>query len=108
MIPRINTRNAFADCFAALVAVVLCAGFCGSAEVDAGKCLVWGPGLSPAAVLPVRYFYIQSVDSQGRNISVASGENVHLILRIHLLEGKYQSGRLKIIIIKYQSEDLEQ
>ncbi|XP_059382901.1 protein O-glucosyltransferase 3 [Carassius carassius] len=75
MVPRLKIRNAFSNVvFASLVAAVcVSVGFSGSAEIDARKCLVWGPGLSPDAVLPVRYFYIQSVDSQGHNISASPG-----------------------------------
>lgn len=73
MVPRLKIRNAFSNVvFASLVvAVCVSVGFSGTAEIDARKCLVWGPGLSPDAVLPVRYFYIQSVDSQGHNISAS-------------------------------------
>ena len=37
------------------------------------KTKVWGPGLDPAFHLPVRYFIIQAVDSQGHNFSVSLG-----------------------------------
>jgi len=33
--------------------------------VNLSKSLVWGPGLKVDVVLPVRYFFIQPVDSEG-------------------------------------------
>lgn len=39
------------------------------ARVSAPRSLAWGPGLQAAAVLPVRYFFLQSVDSDGRNFT---------------------------------------
>ena len=33
----------------------------------------WGPGLLPAFNMPVRYFYIQAVDSDGHNFTVSLG-----------------------------------
>lgn len=38
-------------------------------RVSAPRSLAWGPGLQAAAVLPVRYFFLQSVDSDGRNFT---------------------------------------
>jgi len=34
-------------------------------NVDLKKTLIWGPGLNPKIVLPVRYFYLQVVDKNG-------------------------------------------
>lgn len=39
------------------------------AHVSAPRSLAWGPGLQADAVLPVRYFFLQSVDSDGRNFT---------------------------------------
>ncbi|EDL95514.1 KDEL (Lys-Asp-Glu-Leu) containing 2 [Rattus norvegicus] len=39
------------------------------ARVSAPRSLAWGPGLHADAVLPVRYFFLQSVDSDGRNFT---------------------------------------
>jgi len=33
----------------------------------------WGPGLNPGFNMPVRYFYIQAVDSDGHNFTVSLG-----------------------------------
>lgn len=41
----------------------------------ARNCLVFGPGLNPDNVIPVRYFYVQAVDKKGRNITTSPGEN---------------------------------
>ncbi|XP_016151500.1 protein O-glucosyltransferase 3 [Sinocyclocheilus grahami] len=93
MVPHLQLRNARSSAprvvLASLVAAVCVrVGFSGSAELDAGKCVVWGPGLSPAAVLPVRYFYIQSVDSEGRNISVSPAADSFRV-KISSLEQQY-------------------
>ncbi|XP_066501945.1 protein O-glucosyltransferase 3 [Hoplias malabaricus] len=45
------------------------------AEVSPGKSLVWGLGLDSRGVLPVRYFYIQSVDENGLNMSTSPGKD---------------------------------
>lgn len=39
------------------------------ARVSAPRSLAWGPGLQATAVLPVRYFFLQAVDSDGRNLT---------------------------------------
>ncbi|XP_012782423.2 protein O-glucosyltransferase 3 [Ochotona princeps] len=39
------------------------------ALVSAPRSLVWGPGLQAAVVLPVRYFYVQAVNSEGQNFT---------------------------------------
>lgn len=82
MIPHINIRKSFPNvpnvAFALVIVTALNVGFCQSIEIDPGKCLVWGPGLNPDVVLPVRYFFIQTVDSQGGNITVSPGKNVNI------------------------------
>lgn len=59
--------------FALIIIAVLNVGFCEDTDIDPGKCVVWGPGLNAHVVLPVRYFYIQTVDSHGTNITVSPG-----------------------------------
>ncbi|XP_036283196.1 protein O-glucosyltransferase 3 [Pipistrellus kuhlii] len=39
------------------------------APVSAPRSLAWGPGLRAGVVLPVRYFYLQAVSSEGRNLT---------------------------------------
>ncbi|XP_075402673.1 protein O-glucosyltransferase 3 isoform X1 [Tenrec ecaudatus] len=39
------------------------------APVSARRSLAWGPGLRADAVLPVRYFYVQAVNAEGRNLT---------------------------------------
>ncbi|XP_046493538.1 protein O-glucosyltransferase 3 isoform X2 [Equus quagga] len=39
------------------------------APVSAPRSLVWGPGLQAGVVLPVRYFYLQAVTSEGQNLT---------------------------------------
>lgn len=53
---------------AALLLALLAAG-APEAPVSAPRSLVWGPGLQAAVVLPVRYFYLQAVSAQGRNLT---------------------------------------
>ncbi|XP_018537484.1 protein O-glucosyltransferase 2 isoform X2 [Lates calcarifer] len=43
--------------------------------LSAAKTLVWGPGLEANIVLPARFFYIQAVDSSGKNLTKSPGEN---------------------------------
>lgn len=45
-----------------------------SIPVDISKTMIWGPGLNPRLVLPVRYFFIQLVDQNGSNITNSIGE----------------------------------
>ncbi|XP_017347353.1 protein O-glucosyltransferase 3 isoform X2 [Ictalurus punctatus] len=40
-------------------------------EVSPERCIIWGPGLDPRVVVPVRYFYIQAVNQDGQNITVS-------------------------------------
>uniref|UniRef100_A0A3B3YDW3 Glycosyl transferase CAP10 domain-containing protein n=1 Tax=Poecilia mexicana TaxID=48701 RepID=A0A3B3YDW3_9TELE len=42
--------------------------------ISAAKTLVWGPGLEADIVLPARFFYIQAVDSSGKNLTSSPGE----------------------------------
>ncbi|KAK5861364.1 hypothetical protein PBY51_022769 [Eleginops maclovinus] len=41
---------------------------------SAAQTLVWGPGLETDVVLPARFFFIQAVDSSGRNLTTSPGE----------------------------------
>lgn len=45
-----------------------------SSDVDVSKTMVWGPGLNPRIVLPVRYFFIQVVDQEGLNVTHSVGD----------------------------------
>lgn len=47
---------------------------CGCEPIAPDRCLIWGPGLNPDIVLPVRYFFIQAVDSNGENLTLSPGE----------------------------------
>ncbi|KAI1903134.1 hypothetical protein AGOR_G00024080 [Albula goreensis] len=49
--------------------------FCESQELSPKKCFVWGSGLNPDIVLPVRYFYIQAVNSAGENFTYSPGQD---------------------------------
>lgn len=92
MIPHINIRNAFATvpnvAFALVITTALNVGFCQSIDINPGKCLVWGPGLNPDVVLPVRYFFIQTVDSQGENITISPVKDSFNV-KISSLEKEY-------------------
>ncbi|XP_051955378.1 protein O-glucosyltransferase 3 [Xyrauchen texanus] len=74
--------------FAVIIIAVLHPGVCQDAEINPNKCLVWGPGLNPDVVLPVRYFYIQTVDSHGGNITVSPGKDLFKV-KITSLEKEY-------------------
>ncbi|XP_075998636.1 protein O-glucosyltransferase 3 [Genypterus blacodes] len=61
-----------------------CAG-----EISPEKCLVWGPGLNPDAVLPVRYFYIQALSAKGDNLTVSPGEDTFKVKISPLAKKEY-------------------
>ncbi|XP_077452441.1 protein O-glucosyltransferase 3 [Stigmatopora argus] len=44
-------------------------------KINPESCLIWGPGLHPNAVLPVRYFVIQAVNFKGENLSSSPGKD---------------------------------
>ncbi|KAG8584721.1 hypothetical protein GDO81_004741 [Engystomops pustulosus] len=60
-----------------LLLLLLCAGTLratGAAEaVSPERSLVWGPGLRADIAVPVRYFYIQAVSEDGRNLTASPG-----------------------------------
>ncbi|XP_072291622.1 protein O-glucosyltransferase 3 [Eucyclogobius newberryi] len=63
-------------CFVALFACICVSPVHGtSAAISPEKCLIWGSGLQPDTVLPVRYFYIQAVDSDGHNLTASPGKD---------------------------------
>ncbi|XP_034391678.1 protein O-glucosyltransferase 3 isoform X2 [Cyclopterus lumpus] len=43
--------------------------------ISSERCLIWGPGLKPDTVLPVRYFFIQAVSSNGENLTLSPGKD---------------------------------
>lgn len=53
---------------------------------SAAQTLVWGPGLEPNVVLPARFFFIQAVDSSGRNLTVSPGEKAFQVKIVSLAE----------------------
>uniref|UniRef100_A0A3Q4G1K4 Protein O-glucosyltransferase 3 n=1 Tax=Neolamprologus brichardi TaxID=32507 RepID=A0A3Q4G1K4_NEOBR len=67
---------------------------CDSEGISPERCLIWGPGLNPDTVLPVRYFFIQAVDSKGENLTLSPGKDTFKVkigsldtneyLRIHV------------------------
>ncbi|CAG5958535.1 unnamed protein product [Menidia menidia] len=48
---------------------------CVGEAVSPQRCVVWGPGLDRDPVVPVRYFYIQAVNSKGENLTVSPGKD---------------------------------
>ncbi|XP_028447389.1 protein O-glucosyltransferase 2 [Perca flavescens] len=53
---------------------------------SAAKTLVWGPGLETNIVLPARFFYVQAVDSSGRNLTTSPGENTFEVKMVSPVE----------------------
>ena len=47
---------------------------CACERIAPDRCLIWGPGLNPDVVLPVRYFIIQAVNSKGGNLTSSPGK----------------------------------
>uniref|UniRef100_A0A8D0ATX4 Protein O-glucosyltransferase 3 n=1 Tax=Sander lucioperca TaxID=283035 RepID=A0A8D0ATX4_SANLU len=43
--------------------------------ISSERCLIWGPGLNPDTVLPVRYFFIHAVNSNGENLTLSPGKD---------------------------------
>nr|XP_020501153.1 protein O-glucosyltransferase 3 [Labrus bergylta] len=43
--------------------------------INSGRCMIWGPGLNPDTVLPVRHFFVQAVDSKGDNLTLSPGKD---------------------------------
>ncbi|XP_061577177.1 protein O-glucosyltransferase 3 [Cololabis saira] len=72
---------------AGLVLAVLLPGSGGALSPE--RSLVWGPGLEPAAALPVRYFYIQAVDSAGDNLTASPGKDAFKVKISPLDESEY-------------------
>lgn len=57
-----------------LLALLNCLGAATRERVAPERCVVWGPGLNPDAVVPVRYFFIQAANSNGGNLTVSPGK----------------------------------
>ncbi|KAA8588333.1 hypothetical protein FQN60_001527 [Etheostoma spectabile] len=53
---------------------------------SAAKTLVWGPGLETNVVLPARFFYVQAVDSSGRNLTTSPGEKTFEVKMVSPVE----------------------
>ncbi|XP_075932270.1 protein O-glucosyltransferase 3 [Anarhichas minor] len=47
----------------------------GCEGIPSERCLIWGPGLNADTVLPVRYFFIQAVGSNGENLTLSPGKD---------------------------------
>lgn len=78
MIPILfRLRSATVVCIATIFGLSKFA-FCQKTEVSPEKSIVWGAGLDPRVVVPVRYFYIQAVDSTGQNFTTSPGRRVFL------------------------------
>ncbi|KAL7843874.1 hypothetical protein SRHO_G00224130 [Serrasalmus rhombeus] len=58
-------------------------------DVSPEQCLVWGPGLEPRSVLPVRYFYIQAVSESGQVISTSPGKDSFRVRITSLLQKEH-------------------
>uniref|UniRef100_A0A3B4DKR2 Glycosyl transferase CAP10 domain-containing protein n=1 Tax=Pygocentrus nattereri TaxID=42514 RepID=A0A3B4DKR2_PYGNA len=58
-------------------------------DVSPEQCLVWGPGLEPRSVLPVRHFYIQAVSESGQVISTSPGKDSFRVRITSLLQKEH-------------------
>ncbi|KAM9816038.1 protein O-glucosyltransferase 3 [Syngnathus typhle] len=56
-------------------------------RIDPGSCVIWGPGLYPDVILPVRHFFIQAVDFKGEHLSSSPGKDTFTV-KITSLEKK--------------------
>ena len=62
----------FISLFISVLNYPVCCSSQTNGVVSLTKSLVWGPGLKVNIVLPVRYFFIQPVDSQGHKYAAYS------------------------------------
>lgn len=53
---------------------------CQCQAISPERCRIWGPGLNPDAVVPVRYFFIQAVNSKGENLTLSPGKGLHPVV----------------------------
>ncbi|KYN02185.1 PREDICTED: KDEL motif-containing protein 1-like [Cyphomyrmex costatus] len=61
---------------ATFLMLLICIG-AKNTDVDPLKTIIWGPGLKPAEItMRARYFFLQLVDSHGRNLTKSPGENI--------------------------------
>ncbi|XP_036381029.1 protein O-glucosyltransferase 3 [Megalops cyprinoides] len=75
-----------------VVLILLCRTdytFCESDKLNPDQCLVWGSGLDPEVVLPVRYFYIQAVNSAGKNFTYSPGKDSFRVRISSLTPGEH-------------------
>ncbi|XP_037307585.1 protein O-glucosyltransferase 3 [Pungitius pungitius] len=63
------------SCIVLVVILSVNSPVCECGGISSERCLIWGPGLSPAVVLPVRYFFIQAVGSDGANLTLSPGKD---------------------------------
>ncbi|XP_048850588.1 protein O-glucosyltransferase 3 isoform X1 [Brienomyrus brachyistius] len=62
---------------------------CEAVELSPDRCTVWGSGLDPNVVLPVRYFYIQAADEAGQNLTYSPGKDSFQVRITALAPGKH-------------------
>lgn len=74
-------------------------GALGGSSPSAGTTLVWGPGLEPNVVLPARFFYIQAVDSAGKNLTASPGEKT---FEVNIVSPAEQFTRIWIQVLDRQ------
>lgn len=96
MIPKYDCPSIFKTIrglpsFCIVLFLLWCAksAFCESYELSPQKCVVWGPGLDPNVVLPVRYFYIQAVNSAGINFTKSPGKGSFRVQISSLTPGEH-------------------
>ncbi|XP_078719426.1 protein O-glucosyltransferase 2 [Lampetra fluviatilis] len=70
---------------------------CASGRVpSANKCLVWGPGLHTAVVLPARYFFVQAVDKSGENFTSSPGEGTFKV-KLSAADGAFLRAWVQVL-----------
>lgn len=72
-------KSLFSSLYRKLLVLVisLCVNFWVSdcEGIASERCLIWGPGLNADSVLPVRYFFIQAVNSKGEKLTLSPGKD---------------------------------
>ena len=67
-------KNTSLRCYLVLIVYTWIIPVCKTSEICTESSHIWGPGLEPNAVLPVRYFFIQAATSKGENFTSSPGK----------------------------------
>ncbi|CAL8324106.1 unnamed protein product [Gadus morhua 'NCC'] len=72
-------KNTSLRCYLVLIVYTWIIPVCKTSEICTESSHIWGPGLEPNAVLPVRYFFIQAATSKGENFTSSPGKDTFTV-----------------------------